>query len=88
MEADSGSFLAVGDADEVIGFVFVGGEHQELVEVPFASVVGAAEDEAFGGEHDDALILIYLEFFTGDYLAFHCTDSETDSAADGDRDTR
>ncbi len=88
MEADSGSFLAVGDADEVIGFIFVGGEHQELVEVPFASVVGAAEDEAFGGEHDDALIFIYLEFFTGDYLAFHRTDSETDSAADGDRDTR
>ena len=88
MEADSGSFLAVGDADEVIGFVFIGGEHQEFVEVPFASVVGAAEDEAFGGEHDDALIFIYLEFFTGDDLAFHSADSETDSAADGDGDSR
>ena len=87
MEADSGCFLAVGDADEVIGFVFVGGEHQELVEVPFASVVGAAEDEAFVGEHDDALIFIYLELDAGNNLAFHGADSETDSAADGDRDT-
>ena len=87
MEADSGCFLAVGDADEVIGFVFVCGEHQELVEVPFASVVRTAEDEAFAGEHDDTLIFIYLKFFTGYYLAFHGADSETDSAADGDRDT-
>ena len=44
---------------------------------------GASEDQAFGGEHDDALIFIYLKFDAGDYLAFHGTDAETDSAADG-----
>lgn len=48
---------------------------------------GAGEDKAFGGEHDDTLIFIYLEFFTGDDLALHGADAKADAAADGNADT-
>ena len=79
--------MSVRDADEVIRFIIGGGEHEEFVEVPFASVVGAGEDQAFGGEHDNALVFIYLQLFTGDYLTAHGTDAKADTGADGDADT-
>ena len=48
---------------------------------------GAGEDKAFGGEHDDSLIFIHLEFFTGNDLAFHGADAKADACAYGDADT-
>jgi len=48
---------------------------------------GAGEDKAFGGEHDDSLIFIHLEFFTGNDLAFHGADAKADATAYGDADT-
>ncbi len=48
---------------------------------------GAGEDKAFGGEHDDSLIFIYLELDAGNDLAFHGADAKANAAAYGDADT-
>ena len=60
---------------------------EKFVEVPLLALDGAGEDEAFGGEHDDSLIFIDLEFFTGNDLAFHCANAEANTSPYGDAHT-
>ena len=60
---------------------------EKFVEVPLLSFGGTSEDEALGSEHDDALIFIHLEFFTGNDGALCCSDAEANAGDYGDADT-